>query len=94
MAEATVTENLVNDLLSRVQKLEKESKVLNDIQKYLGTLDGIVFSMTVALDVISKVLVDKGLVGKEELTQIMSSEKERITKEIQTHIDPEAKPEV
>lgn len=81
---ADVTENLVNDLLSRVQKLESSNSTHEhiNIQDYLGTLDRVAFSMTIAIDVISKVLIDKGLVTKEDLNKTLEDERDRVTKEL------------
>ena len=95
---ADVMENLVNDLLSRVQKLESNSTKHDhtEIHDYLGTLDRVAFSMTIAIDVVSKVLVDKGLVTKEDLNKALTEERDRVAKELQTRATPtaEAKPEL
>ena len=79
-----MTETLVNDLLSRVKKLEEKEKVDVDVQNYLNTLDRVAFSMSVAIDVISKVIIEKGLISKEDLAKTLNDEKERISKEIQS----------
>ena len=97
MADGTVMENLVNDLLSRVQKLEATpSHNHNEIQDYLGTLDRVAFSMTIAIDVISKVLIDKDLVTKEALNKALTDEREKVNKELQARMasaQTEEKPE-
>ncbi|HLD91397.1 MAG TPA: hypothetical protein VI911_10365 [Patescibacteria group bacterium] len=92
-----VIENLVNDLLSRVQKLEaKPEHDHKEIQDYLGTLDRVAFSMTIAFDIISKVIVDKNLITKEELNKSLTDERDRVTKELQARMTgaptPEEKP--
>jgi hypothetical protein len=51
--------------------------------EYLATLDRVAFSMTVAIDVISKVLIDKGLATKEELNKALEDERNKVVKEIQ-----------
>lgn len=79
-----MTETLVNDLLSRVKKLEEKEKVDVDVQNYLNTLDRVAFSMSVAIDVISKVIIEKGLISKEDLAKTLNDEKDRISKEIQS----------
>ena len=90
---ADVTENLVNDLLLRVQKLETASNDtdLKNIQQYLGTLDHVAFSMTIAIDVISKVLIDKGLISKEDLNKTLEDERERVSKELNARMTEQAK---
>jgi hypothetical protein len=79
-----MTETLVNDLLTRVKKLEEKEKTDVDVQNYLNTLDRVAFSMSVAIDVISKVIIEKGLISKEDLAKTLNDEKERISKEIQS----------
>lgn len=89
MAESNgMVEAVINDLLSRVQKLESEegSQDHKEIQNYLATLDRVAFSMTIAIDVVSKVLVDKGLVTKEDLNKALETERDRVTAEIQTRM--------
>lgn len=96
MADESVVGALVNDLLSRVQKLEGQNTKHEheDIQQYLATLDRVAFSMTIAIDVMSKVLVDKGLITKEELNKALEAERDRVTKELQARLTGEAKPEL
>lgn len=86
MADAPLLETLVNDLLSRVKKLEGTN--LND---YVATLDRVMFSMTVSLDVLSQVLINNKLITKEDLEKLMASERDRITKEITDKIQANQK---
>ena len=88
MSETTILEPMVNDLLSRVQKLEATQAVtdLKNVNDYLTTLDRVAFSMTIAIDIISKILIDKNLTTKEELQKLLTEERERVTKTISEQV--------
>lgn len=88
MADEVVVGALVNDLLSRVQKLEnKESNAdLKEINNYLATLDKVAFSMSIAVDVLSKIVVEKGLISKDDLNKALVDERERIVSELKARM--------
>lgn len=88
MAEDVVLGSLVNDLLSRVQKLEsKDSNAdLKEVNNYLATLDKVAFSMSIAVDVLSKIVVEKGLITKDDLNKTLVEERERIVSELKARM--------
>lgn len=88
MAEDVVLGSLVNDLLSRVQKLEsKDSNTdLKEVNNYLATLDKVAFSMSIAVDVLSKIVVEKGLITKDDLNKTLVEERERIVSELKARM--------
>ena len=88
---ADVNENLLNDLLTRVQKIENSTASNSNMQEYLTTLDRVAFSMTIAIDVISKVLIDKGLVTKEELNKALETQRDEVTKELTARMAEQTK---
>ena len=88
---ADVNENLLNDLLTRVQKIENSTASNSNMQEYLTTLDRVAFSMTIAIDVISKVLIDKGLVTKEELNKSLETQRDEVTKELTARMAEQTK---
>lgn len=86
MAVTDMQENLLNDLLTRIQKIESTKAADTQLQEYVATLDRVAFSMTIAIDVISSVLIEKGIVTKEELDTQLNTRRDAITKEIQARM--------
>lgn len=78
-------DQLVEDLLARVQKLEStqtKEHSHEDYERYLSALDRAALSMTVAIDVVTKILVEKNIVTKEELEKITNESRDKIVSEI------------
>ena len=82
-------ETVTKDLLERVQKLEAE-KHIEKVTTYLSTLDRVMFSTTVTLDVLSEILVNKGITTKEEINKLIEERAGKIVQELQLQ-NPEKK---
>ena len=71
-------EGMLSDLLARVKKIESEGS--GDQTSRLLMLDRITFSLSIAFDVLSQILVDKNIISKEEMEKLITDERERIMK--------------
>ena len=80
MADDKLVENVVNDLVKRVQTLEDKTKNVDQVNDALSTIDKASFGVALTLESLLTLLVEKGIITKEEFEKAIEKSRDEVVK--------------